>query len=38
MEWQRHTVRGYISTLGSKHGYKINAEKTEKRGLVYRAA
>jgi len=38
MEWQRHTVRGYISTLGSKHGYKINAEKTEKLGLVYRAA
>lgn len=36
--WQKHTVRGFISTLGSKHGVKIETEKQEKRGLVYRAA
>ena len=38
MGWQRHSVRGFISTLGSKHGVKIAATKEEKRGLVYRAA
>lgn len=37
LSWQRHTVRGFISTLGSKHGVKVEAEKDESRGLVYRA-
>jgi hypothetical protein len=23
--WQKHSVRGFISTLGSKHGYTRNA-------------
>lgn len=36
--WQRHTVRGRISTLGSKHGLTILSEKTASRGRVYRAA
>ena len=38
MGWQRHTVRGFMSTLGSKHGVKIESTIDEKRGLVYRAA
>lgn len=36
--WQPHTVRGFISTLGSKHGFKTTSEKSETRGLVYKAA
>lgn len=35
--WQKHTVRGFISTLKSKHRIKVKTEKDEKRGLVYRA-
>lgn len=37
LEWQRHTVRGFVSTLGSKHGIKIDSTK-ETRGRVYRTA
>lgn len=36
-KWQRHTVRGFVSTLGSKHGVKVTAEKHESKGLVYKA-
>ena len=30
--WQKHSVRGFISTLGSKHGYTVVSErrKTDK--------
>lgn len=38
MGWQRHTVRGFISTLGSKHGYKVQSEKHETKGRVYKIA
>ena len=27
--WQKHSVRGFISTLGSKHGYKIVSTRRE---------
>jgi hypothetical protein len=27
--WQKHSVRGFISTLGSKHGYKIVSARRE---------
>lgn len=36
--WQRHTVRGFISTLGSKHGVTIASEKHETKGRIYRTA
>ncbi len=36
--WQPHSLRGFISTLGSKHGIAILSEKDEKRGRVYRIA
>jgi len=36
--WQAHTLRGAISTLGSKAGFKTRSEKSETRGLVYYAA
>jgi hypothetical protein len=29
MGWQKHTVRGLISTLGSKHGLKIDSSRRE---------
>lgn len=35
--WLPHSVRGFLSTLGSKHGVKIKAEKHETRGRVYKA-
>lgn len=34
--WKPHTVRGFISTLQSKHGLKINSAREEGRGMVYR--
>lgn len=36
--WKPHTVRGFISTLQSKHGLKINGTREEGRGMVYRIA
>ncbi len=33
--WQPHTVRGFISTLQSKHGIKIESQKTDA-GRVYK--
>jgi hypothetical protein len=27
--WQKHSVRGFISTLGSKHGYKVVSARCE---------
>ncbi len=38
LKWQRHTVRGFLSTLRSKHRLAIIAEKSESRGRVYRIA
>jgi hypothetical protein len=38
MGWQRHTVRGFMSTLGSKYGIKVTSTKSETKGLVYTAA
>ena len=38
MGWQRHTVRGFLSTLGSKYGIKVTSTKSETKGLVYTAA
>ena len=29
MGWQRHTVRGFISILGSKHGFKVTSTQRE---------
>jgi hypothetical protein len=37
--WLPHTTRAFISaTLGKKLGHKIESEKDEKRGRVYRVA
>lgn len=36
--WFGHSLRGFVSTLGSKGGYTIVSEKDEKRGRVYRIA
>jgi len=37
--WQKHTVRGFISILGSKHGMKIDSSKRESDGArVYKLA
>jgi len=37
--WQKHTVRGFISFLGSKHGLKIESSKRESDGArVYSLA
>jgi hypothetical protein len=35
--WKRHSVRGYLSTLGSQ-GVKFTTERDDKRGHVYKAA
>lgn len=36
--WQKHTVRGFISTLQSKHKIKVETKQDEQRGLVYKTA
>jgi hypothetical protein len=36
--WQAHTVRGFISILGSKHGLKIESSKREDGARVYALA
>lgn len=38
MGWQPHSVRGFMSTLGSKHGLAVTSEKHETKGLTYRIA
>jgi predicted transcriptional regulator len=35
-DWQRHTLRGLLSTLASKHGLKIESTKHQTKGRVYR--
>jgi hypothetical protein len=34
-KWQKHTVRGFISIMGSKHGVKIESSKNEAGDRVY---
>jgi hypothetical protein len=34
--WQAHSVRGFISTAGKKHGVKIDSSKTEAGERLYR--
>jgi hypothetical protein len=36
--WQAHSVRGFISTAGNKHGIKIESAKNELGGRFYRIA
>jgi len=33
--WQKHSVRGFISTCRAKHGMDITAQKKGDRGRVY---
>jgi len=35
-DWQAHSVRGFISTAGKKHGVKIESTKSEAGDRVYR--
>jgi hypothetical protein len=35
-DWQAHSVRGFISTAGKKHGVKIESAKNEAGERVYR--
>jgi hypothetical protein len=35
-EWQAHSIRGFISTAGKKHGVKIESSKNEAGERVYR--
>ncbi|MGA2598528.1 MAG: DUF3489 domain-containing protein, partial [Bryobacteraceae bacterium] len=36
--WQKHTIRGFVSILGSKGGEKIESSKNEAGDRVYRIA
>jgi hypothetical protein len=36
--WQAHSVRGFIATLGSKHGCKISSTKNAAGERVYQGA
>ena len=38
VEWQAHSVRGFISTASKKHGVKIESAKNEAGERVYRVA
>ena len=33
--WQAHSVRGFLSTLGSKGGYKIDSSKNDSGERTY---
>ena len=37
-DWQAHSVRGFISTVGKKHNVKIESSKNESGDRVYKAA
>jgi len=37
-EWQAHSVRGWISTAGKRHGVEIESSKSEAGDRVYRIA
>jgi hypothetical protein len=34
-EWQKHSIRGFLSTAAKKHGLKIESTKTETGDRVY---
>ena len=34
-DWQSHSIRGFLSTAGKKHGLKIESAKTESGERVY---
>ncbi len=36
--WQAHSVRGFISTAGKKHGVQIESSKNEAGDRLYRIA
>ena len=36
-DWQAHSVRGFISTAGKKHGVKIESSKNEAGDRVYKS-
>src|ERR1700730_11534301 len=35
MDWQKHSIRGFLSTAAKKHGLKIKSTKTEAGDRVY---
>ena len=37
-DWQAHSVRGFISTAGKKHGVKIESTKNEAGDRLYRSS
>ena len=37
-DWQAHSVRGFISTAGKKHGVKIDSTKNEAGDRLYRSS
>jgi uncharacterized protein DUF3489 len=37
-DWQPHSVRGFISTAGKKHGLKIESTKNEAGDRLYRSS
>jgi hypothetical protein len=37
-DWRAHSVRGFISTAGKKHGIKIESSKNDAGDRFYRAA
>ncbi len=36
-DWQKHSIRGFLSTATKKHGLKIESTKTESGDRVYQA-
>ena len=34
-KWQAHTIRGFVSLLGSKHGIKVESTRREDGARVY---
>jgi predicted transcriptional regulator len=36
-DWQKHSIRGFLSTTAKKHGLKIESTKTEAGDRVYQA-
>ncbi len=38
VQWQAHSVRGFISTAAKKHGIKIESAKNDTGDRVYKTA
>ena len=34
-DWQKHSIRGFLSTAAKKHGLKIESTKTEAGDRIY---